>query len=231
MIYGRRLFDKSQEGPFYKKPAHRVFRVINSQFQWKYTLSLMVFLLVSLSFFMAPSWYFLNQNYAIFHRLARVAEPELLEHLRREVWWLIGFSVFSITSLVVVTTWVGLKMTANIIGPLISMERHIWKVTTGDWSSPDFKIRSEDDFRDLAEAYSYLYRSLKAQAESELKLLEKIHIPPEHRDAFNALHSLMDLKRKQMNLKPPATDLPEDWQRAIHAVPKKNEAPGSRRAS
>jgi hypothetical protein len=226
MIYGRRLFDKSHEGPFHKEPAHRVFRVVNSKFQWKYTLSLMIFLLVALSFFMAPSWYLLSQNYAIFNRLARVAEPQLLEHLRREIWWLVGFSVFSITSLIVVTTWVGLKMTANIIGPLISMERHIWKVTSGDWSSPDFKIRSEDDFRDLAEAYSYLYRSLKAQAEAELKLLEKVHIQPEQRDAYNALHSLMDLKRKQMNLKPTEVTWPNP---AIHVVP--NEAPGSRRAS
>jgi len=225
MIYGRRLFDKSHEGPFRKKPAHRVFRVINSQFQWKYTLSLMTFLLVSLSFFMAPSWYFLSQNYAIFNKLARVAEPELLQHLHREMLWLIGFSVFSISSLVVVTIWVGLKMTANIIGPLVSMERHIWKVTTGDWSAADFKIRSEDDFRDLAEAYSYLYRSLKAQAESDLKLLEKIHIDSEHRDAFNALHNLMDLKRKQMNLKAPDVQLVPFIRDAA------NEVPGSRRAS
>lgn len=200
MIYGRRLFDKSHEGPFYKKPAHRVFRVLNSQFQWKYTLSLMAFLLVSMSFFMIPSWYFLLQNYGIFNRLARIAEPQLLQHLSREMMWLFGFSLFSVLSLVAVTIWVGLKLTANIIGPLISMERHLWKVTTGDWSSPDFKIRAEDDFRDLAEAYSYFYRSMKAQAESELALLEKVHIDPEHRDAFNALHSLIDLKKKQMNL-------------------------------
>lgn len=204
MIYGRRLFDKSQEGPFHKKPVHRVFRVLNSHFQWKYTLSLMAFLMVSLLFFLAPSWYFMSQNYGIFDRLARSSEPQLLQHLNRELLWLVGFTAFSIAALIVVTIWVGLKMTANIIGPLISMERHIWKVTTGDWSSSDFKIRSEDDFRDLAEAYSYLYRSLKAQAESELKLLEKIHIDPEYRDAFNALHSLMDLKRKQMNLPTPA---------------------------
>lgn len=200
MIYGRRLFDKSQEGPFYKKPAYRVFRVLNSQFQWKYTLSLVAYLLISISFFVAPSWYFLSQNYAIFESLAKVTQPELLPHLQQEMTWMVGFAIFSLLSLVSVTIWVGLKMTANIIGPLISMERHMWKVTSGDWSSGDFKIRAEDDFRDLAEAYSYMYRSLKAEAEAELKLLEKIHIDPEHRDAFNALHSLMELKRSQMNI-------------------------------
>lgn len=235
MIYGRRLFDKGQEGPFYRKPAHRVFRVVNSRFQWKYTLSLLGFMLASMGIFLAPSWYFLSQNYTIFDRLARIAEPELLEHLHREIFWLAGFSVFSIVALIVVTIWVGLKMTANIVGPLISMERHIWKLTTGDWTSKDFRIRAEDDFRDLAEAYSYLYRSLKAQAESELKLLEKLHIETEHRDSLNALHALMDLKRKQMNLRRPETPSTAEAAASLTEVKPISEAaeqsPASRRAS
>jgi len=201
MIYGRRLFDKSLEGPLYKKPAHRVFKVVNSAFQWKYTLILMAFLGIALAIFLVPSWYFINQNYSIFNQLARSSEPGLTEHLEREVIWLIGFTVFSVASLLILTMWVGLKMTANIVGPLISMERHMWKVTSGDWSTDDFKIRAEDDFRDLAQAYSYLYRSLKAQAEAELKLLQSIHIGPEHRDAYNALHSLIRLKKQQMMIK------------------------------
>lgn len=209
MIYGRRLFDKSLEGPFYKKPVHRVFRVVNSQFQWKYTISLMAFLTLSMALFLIPSWYFISQNYEIFDRLARNSQPQLMQHLEREVVWLAGFTIFSLLALMSVTLWVGLRMTANIIGPLISMERHMWKVTTGDWSSPDFKIRSEDDFRDLAEAYSYLYRSLKAQAEAELKLLEHVHIDPEHRDAFNALHSLIKMKKQQMKVPAIPVDGPE----------------------
>lgn len=227
MIYGRRLFDKSHEGPFYKKPAHRVFRVINSRFQWKYTLSMTLFVLTCMGFFLAPTWYFLSQNYIIFDRLARQAEPQLLQHLQREILWLAGFSIFSLIALGIVTVWVGLKMTANIVGPLISMERHIWKVTTGDWSTKDFRIRAEDDFRDLAEAYSYLYRSLKAQAESELQLLEKLQVETEHRDSLSALSGLIDLKKKQMNLRPPLVPVTEVTPISASV----EQFPASRRAS
>ena len=178
------MFDKGLEGPFQPKPVHRVFRIVDSQFQWKYTWYFNAFLIGSLLLFVLPSWYFLNQNYEIVNGIASKVAPQLIEHLQREQQWLIGFSIFSVFSLFVLTTWVSLKMTGNIVGPLISMERHMWKVTTGDWSANDFRIRAQDDFRELADAYSYLYRSLKAQSESELKLLQKINIDASQKRFF-----------------------------------------------
>lgn len=202
MIYGRRLFDKSLEEPFRRKPALRVFKVVNSQYQWKYTWHFNAFLLLSILIFIGPLWYFQNQNYQVFMTLARDSAPQLLEHLERETFWLIGFSLFSLVSLFVLTTWVTLRMTSNIIGPLISMERHMWKVTTGDWSSDDFRIRADDDFRELAETYSYLYRSLRAQAASEIKLLERVVVDPSQKDSYNAFMTLMNLKKTQMKTNP-----------------------------
>lgn len=202
MIYGRRLFDKSLEEPFRRKPALRVFKVVNSQYQWKYTWHFNAFLLLSILIFIGPLWHFQNQNYQVFMTLARDSAPQLLEHLERETFWLIGFSLFSLVSLFVLTTWVTLRMTSNIIGPLISMERHMWKVTTGDWSSDDFRIRADDDFRELAETYSYLYRSLRAQAASEIKLLERVVVDPSQKDSYNAFMTLMNLKKTQMKTNP-----------------------------
>lgn len=206
MIYGRRLFDKGLEGPFQKRPVHRVFRVVNSQLQWKYAWYFNAFLVGSLLLFILPSWYFLYQNYEMVSGIAGKVAPQLIEHLQRELQWLLGFSVFSVISLVLLTTWVTIKMTGSIVGPLLSMERHMWKVTTGDWSAHDFRIRAEDDFRDLADAYSYLYRSLKAQAEAELKLLEQVHVDASQRESFNSLNQLIELKKVQLNLNKPATD-------------------------
>lgn len=202
MIYGRRLFDKSLEEPFRRKPALRVFKVVNSHYQWKYTWHFNIFLLASILIFLGPLWYFQNQNYQVFMSLARDSAPQLLEHLERETYWLIGFSLFSLISLFVLTSWVTLRMTSNIIGPLISMERHMWKVTTGDWSSEDFRIRADDDFRELAETYSYLYRSLRAQAASEIKLLERVVVDPSQKDSYNAFMTLVNLKRTQMKTSP-----------------------------
>ncbi len=204
MIYGRRLFDKSLEEPFRRKPALRVFRVVNSSYQWKYTWHFNAFLLASLLIFIGPLWYFQSQNYDVFMKLARESSPRLLEHLERETMWLVGFSIFSLVSLFVLTTWLTLRMTSNIIGPLISMERHMWKVTTGDWSSEDFRIRADDDFRELADTYSYLYRSLRAQAASEIKLLERVVVDPSQKDSYNAFVTLMTLKQSQMTREVPA---------------------------
>ncbi|PWU15302.1 MAG: hypothetical protein C5B49_12005 [Bdellovibrio sp.] len=201
MIYGRRLFDKGLEGPFHRKPVHRAFKVYNSQFQWKYTLYFVAFLLGSLLLFLIPTWYFVHQNYEIFSDLAFKESPQLLEHLQRERDWMIGFSIFSVASLALLTTWVSLRITGNIIGPLISMERHMWKVTTGDWSTRDFRIRATDDFLDLADAYSYLYRSMKAQTEAELRLLRGIQVDPGNKDSVNNLTALTRLKESQLNLK------------------------------
>lgn len=194
------MFDKGLEGPFQRKPVHRVFRVVNSQFQWKYTWYFNAFLIGSLFLFVGPSWYFLQQNYDIVMGIAGKAAPQLIEHLARELQWLVGFSIFSVIALFLLTTWVSLKMTGNIIGPLVSMERHMWKVTTGDWSAQDFRIRAEDDFRDLADAYSYLYRSLKAQAEYELKLLQMITVDSSNKNSYNSLNALIELKRVQLNI-------------------------------
>ncbi len=205
MIYGRRLFDKGLEGPFRRKPVHRVFKVVNSQFQWKYTWYFNAFLLGSLFLFIGPSWYFLHQNYDIVIGIAGKTAPQLIEHLQRELQWLIGFSIFSVLSLLLLTTWVSLKMTGNIVGPLISMERHMWKVTTGDWSMNDFRIRAEDDFRELADAYSYMYRSLKAQAEAELQLLQQINVDASQKDSYNSMAAMINLKRAQLNVQPDAS--------------------------
>ena len=225
MIYGRRLFDKSLEEPFRRKPAMRVFRIVNSAYQWKYTWYFNAFLLFSILIFLGPLWYFQSQNYATFMSLAQKTAPNLLEHLERETMWLLGFSIFSLVALFALTTWVTLRMTSNIIGPLISLERHMWKVTTGDWSSEDFRIRADDDFRELADTYSYMYRSLRAQAASEIKLLERVVVDPSQKDSYNAFMTLMNLKRTQMTREMQTLNL------EIPKTSSQNATPGRRHVS
>lgn len=157
--------------------------------------------------------------------LSQKTAPNLLIHLERETMWLAGFAAFSLLSLFVLTTWVTLRMTSNIIGPLISLERHMWKVTTGDWSSEDFRIRADDDFRELADTYSYLYRSLRAQAAAEIKLLERMVVDPSQKDSYNAFITLMNLKRTQMSRELQAINLD------IPKTSSPHEAPGRRHVS
>lgn len=199
MIYGRRVIESHEW--LYKKPRH-IVKIIDSGFQWKYTLYLTSALFGSALIFFIPAWYFLNDNYQIFYRLAEGLQPRLLSQMEREVSWLFFFLAVSLVAILGLCVFLGLKLTESILGPLISLERHMRKTTHGDFSQRDFTIRSEDDFRTLANTYSYLYKSVKAQAEQDLKWLEKISVDPKNKEAYSAWRSLLDLKREQLGLAP-----------------------------
>ena len=198
MIYGKRVIESHQW--LYRKGPFKAIRIVDKAFQWKYTLYLTSALAGSAFLFLGPAWYFVHQNYEIFVRLADKTDPALFEHFQRESTWLLGFLIlagFSILSLCLV---LGLKLTESIIGPLISLERHMLKATRGDFAQKDFNIRTNDDFRSLAHTYSYLYKSLKAQAEQDLKWLEKITIDPHNRDATAAWQALVRTKQSQLGI-------------------------------
>jgi hypothetical protein len=58
----------------------------------------------------------------------------------------------------------------------------------------------DDDFRDLSMTYDYFYRSLKANTEAELKLIEKLTIDPQNREAYAAWKSLMTIHRARLGI-------------------------------
>lgn len=224
MIYGNRFFEKTLTLKAKNLQKVRKFRIVNKAFQWKYTLFLLSAFFGSSVLFLGPVWYFLNQNYEFFYKIAYDTHPEILSHLDREIVWLgfyIGVTCFCT---LVFTGWISIRMTEQIIGPLISMERHLRKATLGDWSSPDFRIRSTDDFRNLADAYSYFYRSLKANTENEIKVLEKLQIDPQNREAYAAWEYLVNSKKAQLGL-------PTNSSPIVGTVAKISSSPDSRRVS
>jgi len=150
--------------------------------------------------FLLPAYYFLQQNYHLFTSLAYDSAPTLLSHLDREVSWLQIFfvsSFFFITGMIFVLS---IKMTRNILSPLIRMEKHLNQLMLGHWSIPDFKTHEKDDFRELSMTYDYFYRSLKANTEAEVKLLEKLAIDPQNREAYAAWKSLLHTKRSRLGI-------------------------------
>ena len=74
------------------------------------------------------------------------------------------------------------------------------KLMLGQWNVPDYPIPEEDDFRDLSMTYDYFYRSLKANTETELKLLEKLSIDPQNREAYAAWKHLLSEKRSRLGI-------------------------------
>jgi hypothetical protein len=124
----------------------------------------------------------------------------LVTHMEREVIWLGLFMVLSLLVIAGMSLVIGLRMTKNLLAPLVHMEKHMKELTYGQWHIPDYKIANDDDFRDLAMTYDYFYRSLKANTEVELKMIEKLSIDPQNREAFAAWKSLITIKRARLGL-------------------------------
>ncbi|MGZ3742603.1 MAG: hypothetical protein ACXWRE_01875 [Pseudobdellovibrionaceae bacterium] len=196
MLYGKRSYKPQSRQ---SKPRSQKI-ILNKAFQYKYTLFLMTAIGGGVLLFFAPAYYFINQNYVLFTNLAYDVQPALVTHLEREVVWLGAFMVLSLAIIAGMTLLIGLRMTNNLLAPLVEMEKHMKKLMYGHWHIPDYKIAHEDDFRDLSMTYDYFYRSLKANTEAELKLIEKLSIDPQNREAFAAWKNLIMIKRSRIGM-------------------------------
>jgi methyl-accepting chemotaxis protein len=206
MIYGKRVIESHewlyQDGPI------RPVRIIDRHFQWKYTLFLSFAIAGSALVFLGPAWYFVAQNYELFIRLADKNDPMLYEQLARESNWLLTFLWISGFSILGLCLFLGLKFTESIVGPVFSLERHMRRLSRGNLSQREFKVRNDDDFRSLALSYNYLFKSLQAQAEQDLQWLEKIQVEPHNREAVEAWQAIIKVKQSQLGKLSPVIATP-----------------------
>lgn len=197
MLYGRRVIEP-QRVPQGNNPRRFI---LNKAFQYKYCWYLVTAVVGGAILFLLPAYYFVNQNYALFKSLAFDTHPSLVAHLDREITWLTIFLVASFVTLTGVTLFLAVRMTKNLLSPLVSMEKHMHRLMLGQWDIPDYHLPEEDDFRDLSMTYDYFYRALKANTETELKLLEKLSIDPQNREAYAAWKHLLAEKRSRLGIK------------------------------
>lgn len=148
---------------------------IDRDFQLKYTRYILGMALVSTAIFLLPVFYFSNQNYSIFFKLADLMNPELANYIARER---LGFNIiFSAVFLGNLAFWAifSKKMTAKIAGPAKILRNHIRLLSRGDYTRAPVRLREDDEFKELINTYNYLYTLLKVQNERELKELDNIH--------------------------------------------------------
>lgn len=174
--------------------------ILNKSFQYKYAWYMITAVAGGAFLFYLPAYYFINQNYELFKSLAYDTHPYLVQHLEREVTWLQVFMAASFTVLTGITLFLSMRMTRSLLAPLMKMEKHMHQLMLGQWHIPDYHIPDEDDFRDLSMTYDYFYRALKANTESELKLLEKMSIDPHNREAYAAWSHLVAEKRARLGM-------------------------------
>lgn len=174
--------------------THKKF-VLNKAFQYKYSWYLVTAVAGATLMFLVPAYYFISQNYQIFSSLAYETSPGLVKHLDRELIWLKCFMAVSFFSITGISMFLCMRMTKNLVNPLILMEKHMRQLMLGQWHIADFKMTEDDDFRDLSMTYDYFYRALRANTEIELKLIEKLSIDPQNREAYASWKNLMEIKR------------------------------------
>lgn len=225
MITSRRFKDSVPSGIDRNRSIKKgVFRQSHREFQWKYTAYLLMTMIGTLLLFLGFTVNNLLQNYEIFKKLAYESSPQLVSYLEREVTWLVIFAGVGILAVAAITFMIGFKLTTGVLKPLIHMERHMMKVIRGDWGSEDFRFAKNEELTDLYGTYSYLYRSLRAQAQMEIKLLEKLVIDPNNREAMITWKQLVNMKKTQLNLK-------ENFEPIVGNVPEISESDDSRRVS
>lgn len=196
MLYGRRVIEP-QRVPHSQRSRRFI---LNKSFQYKYSWYMVTAFAGGALIFLLPAYYFITQNYELFRNLAFDTHPQLVEHMEREITWLRVFLGASFVFLAGITLFLSIRMTKNLLAPLVSMERHMHQLMLGHWHIPDYNL-PEDDFRDLAMTYDYFYRALKANTEGELKLLEKLSIDPQNREAYAAWKHLLAEKRARLGVK------------------------------
>lgn len=194
MIYGRRQLD-SNPSPTYKKKRW----LLDRAFQLHYTTYLTLAVSGAALFAFGAVFYFLNQNFQIFTSLAFDIQPGLVQHLEREVTWLKMFLVVSFCLVSITTLILTLKMTQKLIRPLAQMERHLRKLSQGEWNIPDLH-QPDKEFNELLITYDYFYRSLKMTTENELELLKKLSVDPANREAYAAWKSLLEGKSRRLGV-------------------------------
>ncbi len=194
MMYGRRYYKAESIAKTPSKEQMFVFKA----FQLKYARSMLLAIVGGSLLFFAPVYYFLNQNYSLFTDLAFDVSPQLVAHLEREVHWLLIFMLTSLVSIAAVTFYLSMQMTKNIMIPLTAINKHMQQLMLGIWSAPEIDIETQKEFKDLSVTYDYFHRTLKASTDAELKLLEKINVDPQNREAYRAWKQLISEKRARL---------------------------------
>lgn len=196
MIYGPRIIENNSQGKFNSRRK----MILHKTFQYKYTGLLLMAIMASLAIYIVPTFYFVNQNYDLIMNMAYQTEPGLVDHLTREIRWLNAFLFISTASVLAFSAYIGIRLTAKIVGPLIGLENHMKKVMYGNFTSAPLKSRENDELKNLIRTYEHMYVTLKNQVESDLAELKKLNIDPNQREAFNTWRNLIVTKEHQLDI-------------------------------
>lgn len=176
---------------------------IDRDFQVRYTILLLASSMVGLILVVGPLFYFINQNYQIFMDLAYDRAPTLIRYLEMERRWIFTLLASVTLGLLCFFSYLGIKMTAKIVGPLNVLKNHIRLLSRGHWYIAPVRTRDSDEFHDLVESYNYFFRSFQANLRNDLERLGRLNIDPQQREAYSTWLDLIEEKRSQLKMQEP----------------------------
>lgn len=196
MLQGNRFFE-------YRPPEnfkHRRSLILHKDFQQKYLNIFLSALFLGIFTFIAPAAYFIHQNYKIFTNLSFNLSPQLVDHLAREESWIYFLFTISTITFMSYFSYIVLRMTSKLVGPLMAVDRHMKKVIHGDFSIPSLKMRQDDDLKDILKTYDHLYQSLRYQIQQDVAQLQKLKVDSSDRESYGILQNIILRKEKQIGL-------------------------------
>ncbi len=197
---------KPEKNSFYKK---RTTFFIEKDFQLKFIAILIGSAMAGMIVSAFPQYYYVSQNYKIFEELALTYEPQLFDHLSRELSWMKVMMGICFVSLFCFFGYFGFRFSSQIIAPIKILNYHLKFLSRGQWHLNPIKIRANDEFHELIDNYNYFYASFKTQLEKDLTSLNEIQdlSTDEHQKLL--FHDFMYEKRQQLGLldEPPLRQL------------------------
>ncbi|OFZ17836.1 MAG: hypothetical protein A2Z20_05645 [Bdellovibrionales bacterium RBG_16_40_8] len=188
--------------------SQRSTTYVDRDFQVKYTRYILGMAILSTFIFLLPALYFSNQNYFIFYQLADLLSPDLANYIAKER---IGFNaIFAITFIVNIIFWAvfSKKMTAKIAGPAKILRNHMRLLSRGDFTLPPVRLREDDEFKELVNAYNYLFILWKVQSERELEELREIQSSITNPAVYETVRRMIRERTLRLNPNPKITPAP-----------------------
>ena len=178
----------------------RVGNLIDSSFQLRHALFLLVAMNLPVFVLLGFSFYFLSENYLIFKEMAYRYAPALVPHLDREKQMLFYIYLSGGLGLGIYTFFIGIRTTARLVGPVFALRRHLRNLIRGDWGQDLLRVREQDDYHDLVDTYNYFYSSLLRQSQWELEQLQKLKIAKHAPESQQRHQALVHYKAAQLGL-------------------------------
>jgi hypothetical protein len=193
------LTAKRPQRPSPLSPVKRRNSVVQSVFQWRYTGYLIAAVFAATSFAGGLTFYLLNENYETFIRLATVQAPSLLESLERERIWINGFLFSVLGGMLTFFFYLGFRMTARLIGPIVVLQSHMKGLIRGNLSQAQLRIREDDEYHPLIETYNYFYSSLQTQTKQDLDRLRRLNVDARNQEAYSIWEEMIREKEQQIS--------------------------------